>query len=242
MIRGLRSCEGIAMAQNPVDNQQFESFAQLQETPEEIAFELRAQEGALWTGGRLLIGIWAFAFAALAFAYFYLRSANNENLWRPRGITAPTAAGAAIFAITVACALLVQFGERRFRRNETLDWQVAGWTAVLGGLLVIGLQIWQMTDLPFFPGSSGYASCFIAWGAMNIALVLVWDLLARDHPGQGDPTAPRHRPGRRGGGLDSPRGPPLSGQPERLHVLLGVHRPCRHLLLGTLLCHLSLER
>ena len=73
------------MAQNPVDNQQFESFVQLQETPEEIAFELRAQEGALWTGGRLLIGIWAFAFAALAFAYFYLRSANNENLWRPKG-------------------------------------------------------------------------------------------------------------------------------------------------------------
>ena len=83
------------MERNPVDNQRFESFVQLQETPEEIAFELRAQEGALWTGGRLLIGIWAFAFAALAFAYFYLRSGNNENLWRPKGVTAPTATGAA---------------------------------------------------------------------------------------------------------------------------------------------------
>jgi heme/copper-type cytochrome/quinol oxidase subunit 3 len=160
------------MERDPADNQRFESFAQLQETPEEIAFELRAQEGALWTGGRLLIGIWAFAFAALAFAYFYLRSANNGDLWRPNGVTAPTAAGAAIFAITVAAALLVQFGERRFRDSEILDWRVAGWTAVFGGLLVVGLQIWQMTDLPFFPGSSGYASCFIAWGAMNIALVL----------------------------------------------------------------------
>ncbi len=70
----------------------------------------------------------------------------------PRGITAPTAAGAAIFAVTVACALLAQYGERRFRNDETLDWQVAGWTAVVGGLLVIGLQIWQLTDLPFFPG------------------------------------------------------------------------------------------
>jgi heme/copper-type cytochrome/quinol oxidase subunit 3 len=160
------------MDQNPVDNQQFESFVQLRETPEEIAFELRAQEGALWTGGRLVIGIWTFAFAALAFAYFYLRSANNENLWRPKGVTAPTATGAAIFAITVASALLVQFGDRRFRDKQTLDWQVAGWTAVLGGLIVIGLQIWQLTVLPFFPGSRGYASCFIAWGAMNIALVL----------------------------------------------------------------------
>ncbi len=71
--------------------------------------------------------------------------------------------GAAIFAITVASAVLVHFGDRRFRNNETLDWQVAGWTAVFGGLLVIGLQIWQLTELPFFPGSSGYASCFIGW-------------------------------------------------------------------------------
>jgi heme/copper-type cytochrome/quinol oxidase subunit 3 len=160
------------MASSAFDNQKFESFVQLQETPEEIAFELRAQEGALWTGGRLLIGIWTFAFAALAFAYFYLRSANDDNLWRPKGVTAPTATGAAIFAITVAAALLVQFGQRRFRENETLDWQVAGWTCVLGGLLVIGLQIWQLTALPFFPGSSAYASCFIAWAAMNVALVL----------------------------------------------------------------------
>jgi heme/copper-type cytochrome/quinol oxidase subunit 3 len=160
------------MAQQPVENQRFESFPELRETPEEIAFELRAQEGALWTGSRLLIGIFAFGFAALAFAYFYLRSANNEDLWRPGGITAPTGIGAAIFAVTVASALLVQFGERRFRINETLDWQVAGWTAVAGGLLAVGLQIWQLTQLPFFPGSSGYASCFIAWGALNVLLIL----------------------------------------------------------------------
>jgi heme/copper-type cytochrome/quinol oxidase subunit 3 len=160
------------MAQQPVENQRFESFPELRETPEEIAFELRAQEGALWTGSRLLIGIFAFGFAALAFAYFYLRSANNEDLWRPGGITAPTGIGAAIFAVTVASALLVQLGERRFRINETLDWQVAGWTAVAGGLLAVGLQIWQLTQLPFFPGSSGYASCFIAWGALNILLIL----------------------------------------------------------------------
>lgn len=155
-----------------VDYGPFESFPELHETPEEIAFELRAQEGALWTGGRLLIGIWAFAFAALAFAYFYLRSANNEELWRPRGVTAPTATGAAIFTITVAIALLAQYGDRQFRRNERLNWQVAGWTVVFGGLLVIGLQIWQLTNLPFFPGSSGYASCFIGWAVLNSAVVL----------------------------------------------------------------------
>lgn len=149
-----------------------ESFPSFEPTPEEIAFELRAHEGALWTGGRLLIGIWAFAFASLAFAYFYLRSANNENLWRPHGVTAPTGLGAAIFAVTVASAALTIFGLRRFRQGTVLDWQVAGWTAVLGAIVAVGLQIYQLTQLPFFPGSSGYASCFIGWAVINIVVLL----------------------------------------------------------------------
>jgi len=173
------------VAENTAAHEQFESFPELHETPEELAYELRAQEGALWTGGRLVIGVAAFAFAALAFAYFYLRSANNDGLWRPNGVTAPTGAGAAIWALTVAAGLLAIFGTGRFRKDEVLDWQVAGWTAVLGALIVVGLQIWQLTELPFFPGSSGYASCFIGWAPMNIVLVLAgayWTetLLARE--------------------------------------------------------------
>jgi heme/copper-type cytochrome/quinol oxidase subunit 3 len=142
------------------------------ETPEEIAFEVRSHEGALWTGGRLLIGIWAFACAALAFAYFYLRSANNFDLWRPSNITAPTGLGAAIMAVTVFAAFLVGFGYRRFSRGIVVDWMVAGWAGVLFGLTAIGLQVYQLTQLPFFPGYSGYTSCFIAWASLNIALVL----------------------------------------------------------------------
>ena len=43
---------------------------------------------------------------------------------------------------------------------------------VFGGLVATGLQIWQLTQLPFFPGSSGYASCFIGWAVMNIIMLL----------------------------------------------------------------------
>jgi heme/copper-type cytochrome/quinol oxidase subunit 3 len=144
----------------------------LVETPEEIAYELRAAEGSLWTGSRLLVGIATFAFASLAFAYFYLRSANNEDLWRPHGVTAPTSIGAAIFTLSIAAGALLFFGNRRLRQGQRLDWQVAGWTVVLGGLVIVGLQIWELTRLGFYPGSSGYASCFIGWAAMNIGLVL----------------------------------------------------------------------
>jgi heme/copper-type cytochrome/quinol oxidase subunit 3 len=155
------------------DNLDERLFPKLNETPEEIEYELRAQEGSLWTGSRLLIGIAGFAFVSLAFCYFYLRSSNNEDLWRPHNVTAPTGLGAAIFALTVAAGALMMLGSRRLRQGFRIDWQVAGWTVVLSGLTIMSLQIWELTRLSFFPGSSGYASCFIAWAVMNIAVVLV---------------------------------------------------------------------
>jgi heme/copper-type cytochrome/quinol oxidase subunit 3 len=141
-------------------------------TPEEAAFELRADENAIFIGSRLFIGIVSFAYASLAFAYFYLRSANNEGLWRPHRITAPTSLGAAIFVITVAAAVVNFYGTQRLRKGLTTDWLVAGWTTVGAGLLVVGLQVFELTQLPFFPGSSAYASCFIGWGVLNTAMIL----------------------------------------------------------------------
>ncbi len=148
------------------------SSTEVLSTPEELAYELRAAESSIWTGGRLFIGIATFAFASLAFAYFYLRSANSMNLWRPKGITAPTGLGAAIFAIVLASSALNFYGNYRLRKGSDLDWKVTGWTAVFGALLATGLQIYELTRLPFFPGSSGYASTFIAWAGMNIAFLL----------------------------------------------------------------------
>jgi heme/copper-type cytochrome/quinol oxidase subunit 3 len=142
------------------------------ESPEEREFELRSAVGAYWSGGRLMIGMYTFLFASLAFAYFYLRSNNAGQLWRPGGMTAPTGIGWAIFAVVLASSLLAIYGQSRLRSGSILDWEVSGWTAVLGGLVAIGLQIWQLTQLPFFPGSSGYASCFIGWAVMNIILIV----------------------------------------------------------------------
>jgi len=138
------------------------------ETPEEAAYEVRAAESALWTGGRLLMAIFAMAFAALAFAYFYLRSANSEGLWRPHGITAPSADGSAIMAFTVAAAVASMYAIQRLRRGALLDWEVSAWVALLAGIVALGLQIWELTDLSFFPGSSGYSSVFIGWTVLNI--------------------------------------------------------------------------
>lgn len=146
--------------------------AHLMTAPEELAFELRAQEGAIWTGSRFLIGIVTFGFASLGFAYFYLRSSNNEHLWRPDRITAPTAIGATIFAFAIASIVLNFYGTRWLSKGRIADWEVSGWIALFGLLLSAALQIWELTQLPFFPGSSGYASCFIGWAVMNTGLLL----------------------------------------------------------------------
>lgn len=141
-------------------------------TPEEVAYEARGHENALFTAGRMIIGIYAFAVASLAFAYFYLRSANSEDLWRPHMMNAPTGIGTAIMACTVAATALVVWGLRQLRLGEVLNWTVSGWVGVLAGLLALALQCFELTDLPFSPGASGYASCVIGWAVLNIMLLV----------------------------------------------------------------------
>ncbi|HUX03578.1 MAG TPA: hypothetical protein VMV53_01540 [Acidimicrobiales bacterium] len=142
-------------------------------TPEEAEFELRAHLGSVWTGGRLFIGMYTFMLASLAFSYFYLRSSNNAQLWRPNHITAPTYYGFFIYALLLLAAILAVYGQWRLRKGGVADWQVAGWTGVGCGLLALFLQIWEFTKVPFYPGSSGYASTFIGFAVMNIGTIVI---------------------------------------------------------------------
>ena len=156
------------------------------------------------------------------------------------GITAPTAAGAAIFAFTVACALLAASSATAASGAGSPRLGGRGLDRRARRAVAVGLQVWQLTQLPFFPGSSGYASCFIGWASMNIALVLsgiYWleTLLAREL------RLRRAARGRGHGPSDAAGGPPVPGQPRGLHVLLGLHRAGRHVLLGTVLRAVSRE-
>ena len=143
------------------------------EWADELAYELRAAEGATWTAGKLLVGIGAFFYVGLGFSYFYLRSANDLNLWRPHNISAPQDLGAVIFAVVMASAAINLYGTYRLRKGMSADWEVAGWSAVGGLLLALAVQIWELTRLGFAPASSGYSSLFIAWAGMNIATLLL---------------------------------------------------------------------
>ncbi len=143
------------------------------ESPEEREFELRAQIGSIWSGGRLFIGMYTFLIASLVFSYFYLRSSNNGMLWRPHGQHAPIAYGVAVYLFTVATALLANVGQRRLRKGDVTDFQVAGWTGVLSGVVGLIVQCWQLTKLGFFPGASGYTSTFIGFAVINIMSLVI---------------------------------------------------------------------
>ena len=144
-----------------------------QESPEEREFELRAQVGSIWSGGRLFIGMYTFLLASLVFSYFYLRSSNNGQLWRLKNQHAPIAYGWAIYILIVAAAGCAIYAQRRLRKGDVADFQVSGWTGVAAGLVALFLQCWQLTRLSFQPGASGYSSTFIGFAVMNIMSILI---------------------------------------------------------------------
>ncbi len=145
----------------------------ISDTPEEREFELRAHIGAIWSGGRLFIGMYTFLLASLVFSYFYLRSSNNGILWRPNHVTAPTAYGWTIYTLTLLAASMAIFGQARLRRGNVSEWQAAIWVGVVAALFALFMQIWEFTAVPFYPGSSGYASTFIGYSVMNILTIFI---------------------------------------------------------------------
>lgn len=153
---------------------------------DEVAFQAQASRGAYWNGARMLIAITAMVFGAVAFAYFYLRSLDSLGMWRPAGQVPPRLLGTEIMVFMVASALLF-FGSThrlRTRPDSGVDWRVGTTVALLLGAVAAGLQIWQLTRLGFFPGSSGYAGVFVASAPVFILWVvggLYWmeTLLAR---------------------------------------------------------------
>src|ERR1700704_6718127 len=70
---------------------------------------------ALSVASRLLAGATTFFFLAFIFAYFYLRSINQEHLWRHGHIDPNQAFGAAMIACVVVSAALAILAGRQMK-------------------------------------------------------------------------------------------------------------------------------
>jgi hypothetical protein len=155
---------------------------ELSAAEEEAVFHHEAALNASWTGTRLALGAMSFLFGAFVFAFFYLRSLNSHHLWYPvvhgTAQTKPQmAVGVVIMALVVVSAAVQTLALQRIKAGSKSAWLAGATVALVLGLAAVGVQVWQLADLPFWPGASGFASVFVGYCPVFLALafcVLVW--------------------------------------------------------------------
>ena len=125
----------------------------------------------LYLAARLLAGATTFFFAAYLFAYFYLRSLNANNDWRPHTLEPNHLLGGLILACVIVSALLGLAAARRMHTGAR-GWLGLAVAALLLGLAVVGLQVVEWTVQGFGPTDGAYASVFIAWTSLYCVAVL----------------------------------------------------------------------
>ncbi len=143
-----------------------------QATEEELFYH-EASLNAAWTGSRLAVGGLAFLFGAFVFAYFYLRSLNPHGMWKPSGFIPPHLwAGTLIMGLVVVSAAVQTIVLRLLKSGAKTTWLVGGVVALVLGVAAVGLQIWELLSLPFFPGASGFASVFVGFYPVYVVIAL----------------------------------------------------------------------
>jgi heme/copper-type cytochrome/quinol oxidase subunit 3 len=141
-------------------------------TPQEpFAEPPEVQERNLWLGVRVIAGVTIMFFLAFVFAYFYLRSLNNADHWRPSGIDPPQAYGAAIVILFVLSAAALAYADWAARKARP-------WLPLAGAALALGLagcvvQGFEYAHLGFTPTKGGYASVFLGWTLLFGVFVLL---------------------------------------------------------------------
>ena len=120
----------------------------------------------------LLAGATAFFFISFVFAYFYLRSLNNGQMWKPKGVDASVAWGTVVVACYVVSALIVRLGLNDHRALRRGQWRVKGLVALLVGVAGLVIQVIAWTHQSFGPADGGFASVYFGWTAFLFLFVL----------------------------------------------------------------------
>ena len=145
---------------------------------EEASFYHEAALNASWTGARLAIGGLTFLFGPFVFAFFYLRSLNSHHLWYPAHFPGPKMwTGVVIMGLIVVSAVAQTLVLQRIKAGAKSSWISGATVALVLGLVSVALQIWQLTNVAYWPGSSGFASVFVGFYPVFLTIVfcvMVW--------------------------------------------------------------------
>jgi len=150
---------------------------------------------ALSVASRLLAGATTFFFLAFLFAYFYLRSLNQDHMWRPAHIKPDQGLGAAFIACVALSVLATVVAGRQMKRGSR-GWVGPAIGGVALGLVAVALQCVEYTSQHFGPTDGAFASVFCAWTAFYLIAMLAtmyWletqlatELRARSVPATGE--------------------------------------------------------
>jgi heme/copper-type cytochrome/quinol oxidase subunit 3 len=125
----------------------------------------------LAVAARLLCGASTFFFLAFVFAYFYLRSLNQDHMWHPAHVKPNQGLGAAFIVCVVLSAAATVMASRRMRAGSS-SWLSLGLAGVVLGLAAVVLQCIEYTVQDFGPTNGAYASVFCAWSGFYLIAVL----------------------------------------------------------------------
>jgi heme/copper-type cytochrome/quinol oxidase subunit 3 len=157
-----------------------ESSPSLSQAEEEAVFYHESALNASWTGVRLAVGALTFLFGAFVFAFFYLRSLNSHGLWYtpgPKGTVPSMALGVTVMVLVVVSAAVQTLALQRIKAGNKGVWLGGATLALVLGLAAVGVQIWQLANLGFWPGAGGFASVFVGYNPIFLTIafcVMVW--------------------------------------------------------------------
>jgi heme/copper-type cytochrome/quinol oxidase subunit 3 len=126
---------------------------------------------SLYVAARLLAGASTFFFLAFLFAYFYLRSLNENHMWHPSNVKVDQTLGAVVVGCIVVSALLAIVGGRQMK-GHSRAWVGAVAASLVFGLAAVAVQCVQYTVQHFGPTNGGYASVFYGWTSLYMIAVL----------------------------------------------------------------------
>jgi heme/copper-type cytochrome/quinol oxidase subunit 3 len=150
---------------------------------------------ALSVAARMLAGASTFFFLAFVFAYFYLRSLDQDHMWHPAHVKPNQGLGAAFIVCLLLSVALTVVAGRRMKRGSR-SWLAPAIAGLAFGLALVVVQCVEYTVQHFGPTNGAYASVFCAWTAFYLIAVIFtmyWletqiatELRARRSPASGD--------------------------------------------------------
>jgi heme/copper-type cytochrome/quinol oxidase subunit 3 len=122
----------------------------------------------LLSAAHLFASATAMFFLAFFFAYFYLRTLNSNDLFRPKHVDPSMTLGTLSTAAWVAGAVVLWLGVRDRRGDRLTQWRVKGALALALGVAGVVLQIVEWLVAGFGPADGGYASVYFGWTAFLV--------------------------------------------------------------------------